>query len=285
LNAKLLVLVSAAALVAMLLVPGCSSNSEEPVVKKVDHITISTNQAQELFTIFSTTLGMPVAWPFSAYPGFSTGGVQAGNANIETLGLGDPVPGEEGAASLYGIVFEPYLIDEVMDALRARGTDPSDPQVQTREIDGRQVPFWTNVTLNALCTPAYIVYLCEYSDAAKSSLQAIHTPGPLGGLGLMSVSEIRIGSKDAAALKDAWRQAFAPASMSPEGRMPIGKGSAIGIVSSDQDTIQGLVFQVASLKQAREFLQAQGMLGDSSDNELRIDPTRIQGLDIKVIQR
>ena len=284
-NAKLLVLVPAVVLAATLLSPGCSSNSAEPVVKKVDHITISTNQAQELFTIFNDTLGLPVAWPFSAYPGFSTGGVQAGNVNLETMGMGDPVAGEEGAASLYGIVLEPYPIDQVMDPLRARGADPSDPQVQMREINGQQVPFWTNVTLNTLCTPAYIVYLCEYSNAAKSALQAIEVSGPLGGLGLVSVSEIRIGSKDAGALRQKWSDAFAPSSMSAEGLMPIGEGPAVAVASSDQDAIQSLVFEVASLKQAREFLQAQGMLGDSSDNELRIDPTKIQGLDIRVIQR
>ncbi len=285
-NARLLVLVSAAALTAVLLAPGCGSGtSAKPVVKKVDHITISTNQAQDLFNTLTATLGLPFAWPLSSYPGFATGGVQAGNVNLETLGMGDPVAGEAGAAGLYGIVFEPYPIDQIMDPLRERGADPSDPQVQMREIDGQQVPYWTNVTLNALCTSNYIVYLCEYSDTARTALEGNKASGPLGGLGLLSVSEIRIGSKDATALKEAWRKAFAPSSMSAGGIMPIGEGPTVGIASSDQDAIQGLVFEVASLPQAREFLQTQGMLGDSSEKELRIDPAKIQGLDIRVIQK
>ncbi len=286
-NSKLLILVPAIVLVAAatVLASGCSSNSAEPVVKKVDHITISTNQAQELFTTLTDTLELPAAWPYSAYPGFSTGGVQAGNVNLETLGLGDPVPGEEGAASVYGIVFEPYPIDQVMQPLKDRGADPSDPQVQMREINGQQVPFWTNVTLNALCTPNYIVYLCEYSDAAKTALGAHTTSDPLGGLGVVAVSKIVVGSTDVSALRDAWRTVLAPLSMSGDGLMTIGAGPAVEITDAGRDGIQGLVLKVASLEQARSFLEGQGLLGDSTSNELRIDPTKIQGLDIRIIQK
>lgn len=282
---RLLILVPAVALTALLFSPGCGSKSADPVVKKVDHITISTNQAQELFTTLTDTLELPAAWPFSAYPGFSTGGVQAGNVNLETLGLGDPVPGEEGAASVYGIVFEPYPLEAVMQPLKDRGADPSDPQVQMREINGQQVPFWTNVTLNALCTPKYIVYLCEYSDAAKAALGAHTTTEPLGSLGVVAVSKIVIGSTDVSALRDAWRTILAPLSMSGDGLMTIDAGPAVEIVDANADGIQGLVLKVASLEQARSFLEGQGLLGDSTGNELRIDPTKIQGLDIRIIQK
>ncbi len=281
---KLLGVILAVAIVAAL-VAGCGSGAAKPVVKKIDHITISTNQAQDLFTTLSTTLDLPVAWPFSAYPGFSTGGIQAGNVNLETLGLGDPVPGEEGAASIYGIVFEPYSIDTIMAPLADRGTDPSDPQVQMREIGGQQVPYWTNVTLNALCTPNYIVYLCEYSDAAKAALEGNTATGPLGDLGVMGVSKLVIGSKDAEALREQWRQAFAPSSMNNDGLMNIGSGPASEIVSASADAIQSLVFEVKSLRAARDFLDAHGLLGDSSGNELRIIPSKVQGLDIRIIQK
>ncbi len=155
-------------LVAALLVPllaGCGGSKEaepqaQPLVKKVDHITISCADPAALFETFTKTLGLPVAWPLSEYPGFTTAGTYAGNANIETLkfgGSGQASGGMPPFTFIYGIVFESYPLDEVTSEFQARGADPGDPQDQTREENGQQVKIWTNVTLNALCTDDYIV--------------------------------------------------------------------------------------------------------------------------------
>lgn len=285
-NARPLVCVLVAAVVASLATAGCGSKPAEPVVKKVDHITISTDNAAELFATLNGTLGLPAAWPFMDYPGFQTGGIQAGNVNLETLNPGaPPASGGQGSASVYGIVFEPYPLDQITGALKARGAEPSQPQVQQREINGKQVPFWTNVTLQALCRPDYIVYLCEYTEAAKSGMQSRQASGPLGGLGLLSVSEIHITSKDAAALKKKWAQVFAPSSMSSGGLMPIGAGPAVRTSTGKRDAIEGLVLEVASLSKAKEFLQAKGLLGSAAAGELRIEPSKVQGLDIRVVEK
>ena len=90
----------------MLVLGGCGS--VKPVVKKVDHITISSTDAPGLFNYFTQELGLPVAWPLAEYPCFTTGGAQAGNVNIESLHLGMSSAPATASAGIYGIVFEPY---------------------------------------------------------------------------------------------------------------------------------------------------------------------------------
>jgi len=108
----------AAAVAATIMLAGFGA---QPVGKKVDHVAIKCSDPEALFKVFTETLGLPVAWPFSSYPGFETGGVQAGNVNIETLRYGPP---DDTGTSLYGIVLEPYPLDEAMDEFDARGRSP-----------------------------------------------------------------------------------------------------------------------------------------------------------------
>ena len=272
---SLAVLMVAASLAA----GGCGT---QPVVKKVDHVTIECADAQALFDVLNGQLGLPVAWPFSLYPEFATGGVQAGNVNIETLHYGPP---DQGGTAIYGIVLEPYPLDEIMDELEARGAQPSKPEVQKREIDGKTVPYWTNVTLKSLCTPDYVVYLCEYSEIAASRLASHKVSGPLGGMGVESVKEIDITSTDAAAQQKKWEEALAPNKMSSDGVMAIGTGPAVRISQGKADVIASLVLEVTSLSKAKAFLEEKRLLGKSTADELTLDPTKIQGLDVRVVQK
>lgn len=281
-----------------LLVPaaaaGCKASSSEPqtepVVKKVDHITISCTDPAALFNTFTQTLGLPVAWPLSSYPGFTTGGTYAGNANIETLQFGDPGQPSGGAPPftfIYGIVFESYPLDEVTSEFQQRGADPGEPKDQMREENGQQVKVWTNVTLNALCTDDYIVYLCEYTPEMEQALEqrAAANPVPLGGIGLVGVKEIVILSTQAEQTQELWKTVFAPAPMSADGELSFDSGPAILITDGDMDVIAGLVLEVEDLRAAQDFLSQNAMLGEVSDTEVSIDPAKVQGLDIRLIEK
>ncbi len=259
------------------------------MVKKVDHVTISCTNPEALFDTFTQTLGLPVAWSFSAYPGFSTGGVYAGNVNLETLKF-DTQEGSPAMPSftfLYGIVFESYPLDQVTSEFEQRGANPGAPQDQLREMNGQQVKVWTNVTLQALSTQDYIVYLCEYTPEMQAAL-ASHTgaaTGPLGGIGLTGVKEIDIVSTQPDQTRELWEKVFAPAPMSAGGVLSFDNGPAIRITLGDQDMIEGLVLQVASLQTARDFLDGAGLLGDSSASELRINSAAVQGLNISLVEK
>ena len=289
-------LVSAIALLVPLVAGGCGEESPapepqaEPVVKKVDHITISCADPAALFNTFTQTLGLPAAWPLSSYPGFTTGGTYAGNVNIETLQFGDPGDGSGGSPPftfIYGIVFESYPLDQVMDEFEQRGADPSEPTDQMREINGQQVKVWTNVTLSALCTEDYIVYLCEYTEQMEQALQerAQANPVPLGGIGLVGVKEITILSTQSDQTLGLWETVFAPVTATDDGALSFGNGPDVLITDGDMDVIAGLVLEVESLQVAEEFLALNGMLGEVGDEEISIDPAAVQGLDIRIAEK
>ena len=54
-----------------------------PPLHSVDHVFIHTDHAREMFALFRDAFGLPVAWPFGLYGTIQTGGLRAGNMNIE----------------------------------------------------------------------------------------------------------------------------------------------------------------------------------------------------------
>ncbi|MEW6554664.1 MAG: hypothetical protein AB1384_10310 [Actinomycetota bacterium] len=292
----LTVLVAAVALLVPLVAGGCGSETPapepqaEPVVKKVDHVTIMCADPAALFNTFTQTLGLPAAWPLSSYPGFTTGGTYAGNVNIETLRFGEPGDASGGAPDftfIYGIVFESYPLDQVMDEFQQRCAYPGEPTDQMREMNGQQVKVWTNVTLNALCTDDYIVYLCEYTEQMEQALaeRAQASPVPLGGIGLVGVKEITVLGTQSDQTLDLWETVFAPVTATDDGALAFGSGPAVIITDGDMDVIAGLTLEVENLQVAEDFLAVNGMLGEVGDEEISIDPAAVQGLDIRLVEK
>jgi hypothetical protein len=289
-------LVTAIALLVLLAAGGCGEESSqpepqaEPVVKKVDHISIICADPAALFNTLTQTLGLPVAWPLSSYPGFITGGTYAGNVNIETVQFGDPGDASSGAPDftfIYGIVFESYPLDEVMGEFQQRGADPSEPTDQMRDMNGQQVKVWTNVTLNGLCTDDYIVYLCEYTEQMEQALQerAQANPVPLGEIGLTGVKEITVLSTQAEQTLDLWKTVFAPVTTTDDGALAFGSGPAVLITDGDMDVITGLLIEVENLQVAEDYLALNGMLGEIGDEVISIDPAAVQGLYISLVEK
>jgi hypothetical protein len=279
-----LVAISSVAVLAALLAGGCGSN--QPVVNKMDHVTIATSDAANLFAFFTEGLGLPSAWPYTQYPGFSSGGVQAGNVNLETLGMvQQSSTGKPAEADIYGTVFEPAGdLAKITPELEARGAEPGKPKEQTMTVNGQNVLLYTTMTLDALTTKAYIVYLCQYSADYKAKLDAHKATPPLGGIGLMSTAEIDIIAKDVSKARDQWSKIFAPAKMNKDGLMPIGSGPAVRITAGPTDVITTIVFNVQDLQKAVTFLQGKNMLKSSTSSVAVLDPTKSQGVQIKLVQ-
>ncbi|MHB8894280.1 MAG: VOC family protein [Candidatus Geothermincolia bacterium] len=281
----LFALALAMAVGSVLLAVGCGTS--KPVVNKVDHITIQSPDATSLFAFFTEGLELPTAWPLASYPGYSTGGVQAGNVNIETLQpSATPMSATSPIAFIYGVVFEPAApLSQLTSELAARGADPSKPKVQETVVEGKTVPMWTNVTLSALCTKNYIVYLCEYTPEYAARLNSHKATPPLGSLGVESMSEIDIISTDVGKTRDEWKKVLAPAPMSSDGLMTIGTGPGVRITLGSSDRITGIVFKVKSVPEAVAFLQKKNLLLSSTATQAKIDPKKAQGIEIKLIQQ
>jgi hypothetical protein len=64
----------------------------------------------------------------------------------------------------------------------------------------------------------------------------------------------------------------------------VGNGPAIRLVQASENKLQALVISVVSLRRAKAFLQERGLLGSMTKNEVRIDASKIQGIDIRLVE-
>lgn len=104
-----------------------------------------------------------------------------------------------------------------------------------------------------------------------------------GALGLESVKEIIVGVKDYEKAHANWEKLFAPAKSSAQGLWEIADGPAVHLTEHSENEIQALVFKVSDLEKAKTFLREKDMLGSTADGQIRIDPVKIHGLDIRLM--
>ncbi len=267
----------------------------KPIIRQVDHILIRSDQPRGLFDFFKETLQLPVAWPIAEYSGFTSGGVGAGNVNLEVLRLDGAKPSSSArhaAARFMGLALEPIQLSDCLSQLKARGIafDPPVPYV-SKLPDDTEGTLWTNVPLSRLSRPGLSVFLCEYSPAfLHAEIRRTQLGGQLalrkgGPLGLKSVKEVVLATPEVASDKAAWQKLLLRATHPNASSWIAGNGPSIRIVSGGEAGIVRVILQVDSLQAAREWLARKQLLGTAAAGGISIEPSRIQGLDIRVVQQ
>ena len=263
-------------------------------IRQIDHIMIRTGNPHELYGFFAETLQLPIAWPMtSPRAGVITGGVVFGNVNVEAI----QVPGQtDPRPRLIGFAFEPSALDESLVELNRRGLTSGQrrPLVATGP-DGSKRTLWTNVTLRQFSdsdSPADAtihIFLSEYNPAyvnvderrARLRRQLVDTGG--GPLGVVDVKELTIGAVDLETARRLWQTLLDPTPPATSNSWQIGNGPAIRLVPAAENRIETLVVRVAALERAKAFLRDQQMLGAESAGQMAIDPSKIGGLDIRLV--
>jgi hypothetical protein len=59
---------------------------------------------------------------------------------------------------------------------------------------------------------------------------------------------------------------------------------AVRLVRADGDSIRTLVLKVSSLARAETTLRESGMLGTVTDDRITIAPSKLEGLDVRLVQ-
>lgn len=103
-----------------------------------------------------------------------------------------------------------------------------------------------------------------------------------GALGLEAVEEIVVGVRDYRSAAEKWTKLFAPLPPVADGLWELADGPAVRLVRQTENVIQGLVLRVSDLARAETFLREKDMLGSPTGEQLRIDPAKIHGLDIRL---
>jgi catechol 2,3-dioxygenase-like lactoylglutathione lyase family enzyme len=292
---------SVALLLVSLSTVGSSENSSQAratsqPIRQIDHIMIRTGDPRELYAFFAETLQLPIAWPMtSPRAGVMTGGVGFGNVNVEAI----QVPGQtDSRPRLLGFAFEPSALDESLIELKRRGLDSGErrPLVGTGP-DGAKRTLWTNVTLRQFSdadSPADAtihIFLSEYSptyvnvDERRARLRAQLLKSGGGPLGVVEVKEVVIAVVDLEAARRLWQKLLDPTPSGTSNTWQIGRGPAVRLVPANDHRIQALTIRVASLARARAFLRDRQLLGADEAGQVTIDPSRVGGLDLRLVDR
>ena len=276
---------------------GSAAQRTAPPIRRIDHIMIRADDPARLYAFFTETLQLPVAWPMmSPREGVATGGVGFGNVNVETIRF----PGQKGQASraqLLGFGFEPSSLAECLAELDRRGITYAErrPLIATGP-DGSKNTLWTNVTLRQFsdgeaADATMHVFLSEYSPAyvdveqRRKRLRGQLAESGGGPLGVEAVKEVIVGVTDLAVAQCLWQRLLDPTPVSGSSTWQVGDGPAIRLLQAGENTTHGLLISVASLPNARAFLRERGLLGIDSQREVTIDPSKIEGLNIRLVER
>jgi hypothetical protein len=271
-----------------------TTGASQPI-RRIDHIMIRTGNPRELYALFAETLQLPVAWPLtSPRPGVMTGGVSLSNVNVEAIqfpGQADPRP------RLLGFAFEPSALDESLLELNRRGLSSGErrPVVATGP-DGSRRTLWTNVTLRQFSDsddPAdgtIHIFLSEYAptyvnvDERRARLGAELRKSGGGPLGVVDVKEVVIGAVDLDGARSLWQKLLDPARSATSNAWPVGDGPAVRLVRTNANRVEALVIRVASLERAKAFLRERQLLGVVSAGQITIEPSKIGGLDLRLVE-
>jgi catechol 2,3-dioxygenase-like lactoylglutathione lyase family enzyme len=268
-----------------------------PPIRRIDHIMIRADAPAKVYAFFTEVLQLPVAWPLmSPREGVATGGVGFGNVNVEAIRF----PGQKGqpsGAQLLGFGFEPSPLATSLAELDRRGITYGErrPTISTAQ-DGSRSTLWTNVTLRQFsdgeaADATTHVFLSEYSPAyvnveqRRERLRRQLAESGGGPLGVEAVKEVIVGVSDLEAARGLWQRLLAPTPSSSPGTWQVGDGPAIRLLQARKNASHGLVIIVASLPRAKAFLRDKGLLGTESDEEATIEPSKIHGLNIRVVGR
>lgn len=258
-----------------------------PVVRQIDHILIEAVEANALFALLSDTLQLPVAWPMVDHGGFASGGIALGNVNLEILKSTNTLAG--GASARFsGVALEPEPLTRTLPELRARRIQHGQPApFRSPGTLGFPTTRWTTVALPSVSHETVSVFLCAYAhDVANSRRESLEqlrlrSGGPLS---VLSVREMVYGATDTMQMHRQWQSLLAPIAALSPGVWSLGDGPALRVRQASGNSIRGLVINVASLGQAREFLSAHGLLGADHPGELTLGGPSFEGVHIVLVQ-
>ena len=262
-----------------------------PIVRQVDHILVESGDPRALFSFFAEVLQLPVAWPLAESQGYTSGGLGAGNVNLEIFQYADRknAPARRiPQAHFAGLAFEPYALSNALSEMKLRGIPQGslEPYVSTLP-KGSQGVLWTTVTLPSFSRPGMSLFLYEYSpEFLKVKVRREQLGNRLilnrgGPLGFQSVKEIVIAAANLQKAKVSWTQLLGEPT--PSGTWRAGTGPAIRLIPGSVDQIRELICKVESLDRAKAFLKKNRLLGSAALNELSLNPPNAQGLAIRLV--
>jgi catechol 2,3-dioxygenase-like lactoylglutathione lyase family enzyme len=262
---------------------------EQPLVTRVDHFYMESDQAHSLFTFFKETFQLPENWPFRDAGTHTSGGLWLGNTVLEFLAL--PQNEDKPVKTKFrGIAFEPTDgADEAAAELTRRGISHAEVENRMRQgPDGQMRVAWSLLHLKDFPPVEADVFFVDskFRKSAAARHQALDdelTARNRGPLGIVGAVEITVGVQDLEEARRKWSRLLAPSPQISEDSFVFHTGPRIHLVRADSPGIQGIILKVISLSRAEKFLKGRGLLAKDDSGRVAISPAAIEGLSIRLI--
>ncbi|MBL0311669.1 MAG: hypothetical protein IPP78_02935 [Holophagaceae bacterium] len=256
-----------------------------PVVRTLDHVMIEAEDPTVLLRLFVEGFGLPVAWEFGDYGDLWSGGVCAGNLNLEfcrfkekRFGKPDIWEGADGGARLGGLAFESTMpISEAVSMLAGWGV-PFGSGIASEN--------WTELEIQGLLDAPGIAFLVEYNfdhDAWQGGHRDAFAASGGGSLGLVGVQEIQIGVRDPQEATPAWGRFLCDIPKVDAAAWRLAEQLALRLVPWGKDEIASLMLRVKSVETTMAFLKDAGIPALESLDGVALDPAVTQGLHFQLV--
>ena len=283
-------LLSSALIVPCFLCGGVQGQEAENPIAKVEHFLAYSTDAQALHEFLHREFMLPEIWPFTNYGSFSSGGVFLGNVVFETIQDSIVGKGQPGRASFKGIALEPAgPAEPTLEWLDQRSIGHTPPDPFTMMIEGSEQVFWVTFSLEVPPADATI-FVCDYTDrdlirqGREAGTQELKSVGG-GPLGVQGLGEIILKVGDSSTGTEAWINLLGRERLVSEGLFRFSEGPDIRLEQGEPEGLREIVLEVASLEDARVYLDSKGLLGETEQGHLTIAPSAIQGLSIRLRER
>jgi catechol 2,3-dioxygenase-like lactoylglutathione lyase family enzyme len=262
---------------------------EKPLVTRVEHFFVVSEQAQSLFTYFRDTFQLPEVWPFYQHGPFSSGGLSLGNVAWEFVSF--PKEGRAHQKTEFrGIAFEPTGSAEATAAELARKNIPCSPaRTYKSQVPGREIGVeWSSINLSDFPPTNANIFFCDYKDRQgvaqgrrAAGLELAKRSG--GPLGIVGAAEITVGVQDLDEARSKWSALLEPSPRISDDTFVFEFGPRIRLVRAESPGIQGIILSVRSLDEAEKFLKERQLLVKDVGH-IAISPKAIEGLSIRLVE-
>lgn len=255
------------------------STTPAPIAAHVDHIMFLTQGRQQLTALLLDTLGLPLVWPQPGSAWTGSSGVGFGNTTLEVGGR-DDIP----RARLSSLAFQAVNFHELPSELNRRGVPHGDsmpgPTAPDKPEEG---PRWQIIGLPGLGRGAFFIrYRFDMDERRERFRRQLEATGG-GVLGVRRVRELFAGVSTTDSTIQLWNALLGSSTGGSETSWMVAD-MAVRIVPNNDPRADDVVVEVRSLEQAERVLASLGIPARRRDGAVRVDPARLHGLRLVLVQ-
>jgi hypothetical protein len=262
----------------------------ERAYQGIDHVVIRTVEAEVLYELFGSQLGLPKTWPLQRAPFATFGWIGIGNANLEIWGAADnsDLPSDCALPLFHQIALAPTELDRTIATIQTTGLICKAPRpYASKDESGVVRTNFTNSVILDLSNDACCVFICEWGERApiapwkaglttqqrrlieREALDACRG----GRLGVVGLRQMVLTSPDVPATAAKWRRLTGSHGTS----IMVADGIELSLLPGSHDRIQSLTLAVRNLDQARQFLAENDLLEGSAAQDDVVLARRVTG--------